>query len=219
MKMHQLDFYEFAGAIAPGTIVIVTAGFVWPDHIPGIQSFDISLGGFGLALILAYATGHLLQSVGTMLESIWWKLNGGWPSDWPLTNKGYLISDEQRMKLEERIRTRFEYADFSFESTKSPTHWSPIFRQVYASIRAAGRDDRAHIFNGNYGMFRGIASAGFLLAVLVVVVDGLQAWPLSLTFLAVGILALMRMHRFGKHYARETFVQFLLLRDREEATK
>jgi hypothetical protein len=94
----------------------------------------------------------------------------------------------------------------------------PIFRQIYAMVRAAGRDDRAHTFNGNYGLFRGIASAAIVAAVAIVLVRGWASWPLAAAFLAAAGLAIFRMHRFAKHYARETYVQFLALTRANEGT-
>lgn len=207
--MRQFDFYEFAGVIAPGTVVLVAAGLIWPDFLGGIQKLDVSLGGFGLVLLLAYIAGHLLQAVGNVLESVWWKVNGGWPSDWPRTGKGGLLSEPQLAQLQERIRSNLGFADVTLGPNLPSKSWHPIFRQIYAMVRAAGRDDRAHTFNGNYGMFRGIASAAIVAAIAVMVPRDWERWPLAAAFLAAAGLAVIRMHRFAKHYARETYVQFL----------
>ena len=78
-------------------------------------------------------------------------------------------------------------------------------------VHVAGRDGRAHTFNGNYGMFRGITSAAIVAAIAIVLVRGWATWPITTAFLTTAGLALFRMHRFATHYARETFVQFLAL--------
>lgn len=214
--MRQFDFYEFAGVIVPGTVGIYGAGMIWPDQVGKLHEFDISLGGFGIAVILAYTAGHLIQAFGNFLEFTWWKLFGGAPSNWPLTNKGALLSTEQRHKLEVLVRSDLGYPDFTFEQSRSVSQWHPIFREICAVVQAAGRDNRAHTFNGNYGMFRGIASAGFVAAMVAFLSHGFHSWRLALAFTAVGVLAIIRMHRFAKHYACETFVQFLSLSSTEE---
>lgn len=209
--MRQFDFYEFTGVIAPGTVILLAAGLIWPDHLGGIQKLDVTVGGFGLALLLAYVAGHLLQAVGNLLEAAWWKLVGGWPSDWPRTGKSGLLSEAQLVQLQERIRTDLGFEDVTLGPNLPPNSWHPIFRQMYAMVRAAGRDDRAHTFNGNYGMFRGIASAAIVAAIAIVLVRGWTTWPVAAAFLTAAGLALFRMNRFAKYYARETYVQFLAL--------
>jgi hypothetical protein len=209
--MRQFDFYEFTGVIAPGTVILLAAALIWPDHLGGIQKLDVTVGGFGLALLLAYVAGHLLQAVGNLLEAAWWKLLGGWPSDSPRTGKSGLLSEAQLAQLQERIRTDLGFKDVTLGPNLPSKSWHPIFRQIYAMVRAAGRDDRAHTFNGNYGMFRGITSAAIVAAIAIVLVRGWATWPLAAAFLTAAGLALFRMHRFAKHYARETYVQFLAL--------
>ena len=214
--MRQFDFYEFAGVIAPGVVVLLAASLIWPDYLGGVQKLDVTLGGFGLAMLIAYVAGHLLQSMGNAFEWLWWKVMGGCPSDWPRTGKGNLLSQTQIGKLQERVRTTLHYTDFSFGPDLSAKAWHPVFRQIYAAVRAAGRDDRAHTFNGNYGMFRGLVAAALVSTVAVLVVRGWEAWPITLAFVAAAVMAVARMHRFAKHYARETYVQFLVLPNNDE---
>lgn len=209
--MKQVDFYEFAGVIAPGTLLLLAAGLMWPNYLGGIQNLNVSLGGLGVLMLLAYVAGHLLQAVGNLFENLWWRVNGGWPSDWPRTTKGELLSEAQLAMLQERIHTELGFADVTLGPDLTASSWHPIFRQIYALVRAAGRDDRAHIFNGNYALFRGIASAAIVSVLAVVIVRGWEAWPLTVAFLGAAVLAVLRMHRFAKHYARERFVQFLAL--------
>ncbi len=209
--MRQFDFYEFTGVITPGVVVLLAAGLIWPDYLGSVQKLDVTLGGFGLAMLLAYAAGHLLQGVGNIFERLWWKILGGWPSDWLCAGKGDLLSQAQIEKLEDRVRSTLGYADFAFGPKLTAKAWHPVFRQIYAVVRAAGRDDRAHIFNGNYGMFRGIAAAAIVSMAAVFIVKGCEAWPIMSGFAVAAVLATMRMHRFAKHYVRETLVQFLSL--------
>jgi hypothetical protein len=209
--MRQFDFYEFAGVIAPGVVVLLAAGLIWPEYLGSIQKLDVTLGGFGIALLIAYVVGHLLQGIGNIVECGWWKLMGGWPSDWLRTGKGNLLSQAQISRLEDRVRTSLGYTDFAFGPELTAKAWHPIFRQIYAVVRAAGRDDRAHPFNGNYGMFRGILAATLVSTVAAFIVNGCGALPVMSGFGVAAVLAVGRMHRFAKHYVRETLVQFLSL--------
>jgi hypothetical protein len=98
----------------------------------------------------------------------------------------------------------------------SKRDWYSITRQVYAEVAARSSNSRVDIFNGNYGLTRGIASALLIGLVLLLIVHGFTYWQIILALL-VGIgVALYRMHRFGILYARELFVQFLQLHNIEQ---
>jgi hypothetical protein len=209
--MRKFDFYEFAGVIVPGAVVLMAGLVAWPDQGRDVKLLELSAGALGLLLIAAYVVGQLLQAVGNLLETVWWKLWGGWPSSWPVTNRGNLLAEAQRAKLQELIHSELGYAAFQFQPSPSPKEWHPIFREIYARVRSAGRDDRVHVFNGNYGMFRGIAAAAFIGAVVILFLGGCASWRPASAFAVGGSLALVRMHRFAKYYAQETLVQFLAL--------
>ncbi len=66
-----------------------------------------------------------------------------------------------------------------------------------------------NIFNGNYGLNRGMAAALLAILVLAFVTHGLAAWTAAILLAIGAAIAVFRMHRFGVHYARELFVQFL----------
>jgi hypothetical protein len=121
------------------------------------------------------------------------------------------LSDVQLADLQERVRSRLGFSDVAVGPKLSAGEWHPIFRQIYATVQAAGCDDRVLTFNGNYGMFRGIAAASVVGTVGVLLARGWTAWPLAAAFVVAAALAVLRMHRFAKHYARETYVQFLSL--------
>ena len=74
------------------------------------------------------------------------------------------------------------------------------------------------MFNGNYGLNRGIASALLIGMVLLLFVHGFIYWQTILIILVSVGVALYRMHRFGILYAREVFVQFLQLPKSEGST-
>lgn len=209
--MKQPEYYEVAGAIVPGVVLLLAADLTWPGYMSGIPKLDITVGGLGLFVLIAYVAGQILQAVGNLVESIWWWVMGGWPTEWVRGGKSVLLSTAQLAALQDRIRKDFGYKDFAFSPAVIATAWRPVFRQIYAAVQAAGRDGRAYVFNGNYGMFRGVVAACLIAAIASVLVRGREAWPMSVAFLTVAILAVYRMHRFAVHYARETLVQFLSL--------
>ncbi|MEL4895403.1 hypothetical protein [Crocosphaera sp. Alani8] len=70
---------------------------------------------------------------------------------------------------------------------------------------------RFDIFNGNYGLFRGIASAFIVSFILFLIENGFNNWKILLLLLLGILMSLLRMYRFGQLYAKELFFQFIQL--------
>lgn len=211
--MRQLDFYEFTGILLPGATALAGLLFVFPDLLKPESIKDFSVGGLGLFVILAYVIGHLVQAVGNLVEWGWWSLWGGMPTDWVRTKPEQILATAQMATLQGMAEERFGPEDFEISKATS-SQWYAITRQIYAEVSAAGRAARIDVFNGNYGLNRGIAAG-----LLVVVVATLLQTPINwLAVTGAGVaaaLATYRMHRFARHYARELFVQFLQLPAKE----
>jgi hypothetical protein len=215
--MKKFEFYEFAGILAPGALAVYGLARIYPELGILVRNEKVSFGELGLLLILAFVAGHLVQAFGNFVEWVWWKCAGGWPSDWVRSGKHHLLANAQCLVLPARIRDilRIECPDQLGAIT--PGDWKAITRQAYAAVRKAGRAERIDIFSGNYGMFRGVAAV--LVVILVAAVNDVEhgSWRLYGALLVMALLALVRMHRFGVHYARELFVQFIGMQPGETA--
>ncbi|WP_372069608.1 hypothetical protein P7L75_00855 (plasmid) [Tistrella mobilis] len=212
-SIKTLNLYEQVGIVFPGSTVIFGLFFVSPEIKAIFVREGFSIGDFGLFVTVSYVAGHLVAAVGNCLEWVYWKPWGGMPSTWIVKPGERLISDIQIEKLEGRLATRLKLNSSSVRNM-SPKTWQHIFMQVTADVRANGADERAEIFNGNYGLNRGIASA-----VLVVAITNLflnpSAWMTTAIFMVLFGLALIRMHRFGVYYARTMLREFLQLPEME----
>jgi len=212
--MRQFDFYEFTGILVPGAAALAGVLMLVPGLMPMSAVKDFSIGGFGLLVVLAYVAGHLVQAIGNLVEWLWWKAWGGMPTDWVRTAPTNLLAEAQISTLPKAIAEQLKLADVDVRKTSSE-QWYSVTRQIGAAVDAAGRGSRVQTLNGNYGLNRGLAAA--LVVVLVVALTAKPADWIVLGGLSVAIgLALARMHRFGKHQARELFVQFLQLPAREQ---
>lgn len=211
--MRQFDFYEFVGILVPGTIVLVGTVVLFPGWDPPALIKDTSVGGLGVFVVLAYVAGHVVQAVGNAVEAIWWRCWGGMPSDWLRSKPSRLLAPQQISALQGRIHDRLGLAVFDI-ATASASNWYGVTRQIYAEVASAGRAARVDIFNGNYGLNRGIAAGLLLVLVLLLIQTNIDLRVIAAITLAA-TLALYRMHRFARHYARELFVQFLQLPERE----
>lgn len=217
--MRKFDFYEFTGILAPGIVLVYGIARLSPEVGLLAQLSGISFGEISLVLILAYVAGHLVQSLGNLVEWLWWKCRGGWPSDWVRTDKRKILASAQLKVLPQRIRDALRIECPDTLADLSSKDWKVISRQIYASVRHAGRAERIDIFNGNYGMFRGIAASLIVVLALALKDFRIQSWGLYAALLAATVLALVRMNRFGVHYSRELFVQFIGMRPEETAPK
>jgi len=208
--MKTFDFYEFTGILVPGAITLVAVLLIYPHVRTTLFSSDLTVGDLGLFVVLAYAIGHLTQAVGNGIELVWWRVWEGMPTDWVRSQKHTLIADAQRQALQTKLSSKLGLQT-NIDPAMSAVAWFSITRQIYAEVAAQSRAGRVDIFNGNYGLNRGIASALLVGLVLLLFVHGLVYWQIAVVILVSAGVALYRMHRFGVRYARELFVQFLQL--------
>jgi hypothetical protein len=207
--MDKTEAYEFAGIIAPGAVTLFGLSRIYPEIGLLLKDEKISFGEFGLLLILAYVTGHLIQALGNLIEAVWWRCWGGIPSDWPRSRAHSFLAPQQVSILPARVREVLNLECPDDLKALNRKHWFSITRQIYATVKKVGQAERIDVFNAKYGLFRGIVAA--LIVIAVAAVLGSSSPTLSLFIgCLVGIgLAFFRMYRFGVHYARELFVQFL----------
>jgi hypothetical protein len=207
--MNKLSFYEQVGIVTPGAVFLFGMMF----YIPGLREVfakdGVSVGGLGIFIIISYAIGHLLAALGNLIENLYWRIRRGMPSDWIVGPEPRLLSSAQIAKVEALIAERFGLILPPFAEL-TPKTWYPIFRQIYSDVEKHGKPGRGDTFNGIYGLNRGLCASSLALAVTILIKAPAQ-WAMSLGLLGVSAVFLYRMQRFGVHYAREIYNQFLLL--------
>jgi len=209
-EMKEFDFYSIMGVMAPGAFTLFGVSILIPELRHTFLSDDIGVGNLGIFLIIAYVAGQFVQAFGNMFEWIWWKCWRGMPSDWPRSGKHLLLSVKQIDALPDKISTQLHIKLDSAITKIDADSWFGITRQIYAAVSAAERSTRIDRFNANYGLNRGMAVSLVLIAAVILITD-IEQYRWSLLAGVGCIFFAMRMHRFGKHYAREMFVQFLQL--------
>jgi len=80
--MEKLSFYDQVGIITPGAVFLFGMMFYRPELRDVFAKESVSIGGFGVFLIISYAAGHLLAALGNIIENLYWKWKGGMPSNW-----------------------------------------------------------------------------------------------------------------------------------------
>lgn len=207
--MKKFDFYEFAGILCPGALLVLVLARMFPELAFIGNKENFSFGDLGIFVVLSYVAGELVHAVGNGIEKLCWGLWSGLPSDWVRSGKHDLISKQQKNQLGDKLAelTNIELPGGIHGLTQKA--WYAITRQMYAVVRYAGRSSRIDVFNGYYGMFRGLA-ASLLVVIGVSILQRGWAHPRFYIFFGIAlILALIRMHRFGVNYARELLVEFL----------
>ncbi len=199
----QFNSYEYIGIISPGSILCLGLIMIWPEAKEIFFNDNFTVGELGLFIIISYVMGHLLQSVGNIIEKILWWFFEGMPTDWVLKKNQTLISPQQKKILETKIKHNL--------SNMNKTSWYPIIREMYIDIEKADRTSRIDSFNRNYGLLRGMASGFFMLSILIPI-HSLENWTISILILGLGFFpAILRMYRFGKLYGREILIEYIKL--------
>ena len=204
--MNKLTFYEQVGVVIPGSVLMVGLLFYFPALNALVAKDGVTLGQFGIFLLLSYAAGHFIAALGNALEGVLWWMFGGMPSVWVTKQRSSLLSTQQIAALETKVASRFGM-NVALPGLDRKMWW-PLSRQVYADVGMNGKIDRIDTFNGNYGLNRGLSAACIALAIIAAT----QAqWHVVIGFVALAIVFAYRAYRFGVHYARELYLQFLVL--------
>jgi hypothetical protein len=205
--VNKPTFYEQVGIVIPGAVLLFGLLQFFPALRTLFGADGVSLGELGIFFLLAYAAGHLVAAVGNVGENIGWRISGGMPSDWVIKTSTNLISPQQLELLDARVRSRLAIDVLSVRGLAQKV-WRPISRQLYADVMRNGKPDRIDTFNGNYGLNRGLAASTLLLAG---VAASKAHWAVGSVLIAASAIYGYRAYRFGVHYARELYVQFLAL--------
>jgi ABC-type Fe3+ transport system permease subunit len=64
------DFYEYAGVIVPGAVLMLGLCFLFPDARDMLGKDGLTFGEFGVFVIVAYAVGQLVQGIGNFIDFV-----------------------------------------------------------------------------------------------------------------------------------------------------
>jgi hypothetical protein len=207
--MKKLTFYEQAGILIPGSVLLFGLLFFFPSLKELLAKDGVSLGQLGIFVLLSYAAGHLIAALGNFGESVLWRPLGGMPSNWVVKKTTKLLSDGQRERLPKKVQSRLGVTVPAIVGMDRK-EWFPISRQIYSDVERNGKADRIEAFNANYGLNRGLA-AGCLALACIALLSG--NWRIGLGLLVFCSVYSYRAYRFGVHYGRELYVQFLSMSD------
>jgi hypothetical protein len=201
--LRSLDFYEFVGIILPGSVLLTAVGLLL-DAGPAEQFLNPNaIGNTIVYLVMAYSAGHIIAAIANLLEQPYWELWKGMPTDWPITRPQRNESAPSKLAVERLCGEHCKSGDIDT--------WRRMVRQARSIVYSQNRGARLHVFNGNYGMFRGLFVAELIIATFAWY--GLDIFNNILGSLGiiyglwvlVTFLTVYRMQRFAQYYARELF--------------
>ena len=131
--MQKMTFYEQLGIVIPGSVFVFGLLLYFPALKTMAGEDGMSVGEFGLFVLLAYAAGHFIAAIGNAIESVFWRVVGGMPSDWVVAEKPALLSPQQLEQLRLKIGSRLNINVTTLLGTELNVWW-PISRQVYADV-------------------------------------------------------------------------------------
>ena len=207
--MSKLTFYEQVGIVIPGSVLLFGLVLYFPALRDTLAKDGISVGELGVFVLLGYAAGHLVAGLGNIGERLLWSISGGMPTQWVVKPTTTLLSPQQLDALAQKIESRLGLAVQRIRGMDRAI-WGPISRQMHADVVKNGRAERIEVFNGNYGLSRGLAAACLALA-LVALWKG--DYHIAIGLFIASAMYTYRAYRFGSHYARELYAQFLVLPD------
>ena len=207
--MKDISLYDILGVLAPGTVLTVGVVVLFPETAVIINNKDFSIGDLGLVVLVSYVMGNLVAAFGNVLEHLYWKVRGGWPTERARHAKHNILQSRTREALEVRMRHVGFVGPSEAIANLGERDWRQLARRIYTFIEHRGLTRRIDVFNAQYGMNRGIAAGFLALIVLVFVQRGWEVWRVALMLAGFCALALYRMNRFANYYATELFNQFI----------
>ena len=64
--MNKLTFYEQVGIVIPGSVLVFGLLLFFPALQTVLTKDGVSLGDFGIFVLLSYAAGHLIAALGNV---------------------------------------------------------------------------------------------------------------------------------------------------------
>jgi hypothetical protein len=217
--MKELSFYEQVGILLPGAVLLFGLVLLAPELRTAVSAEgDVTVGGLGLFLILAYALGHLVAAVGNLLEGVLWRLAGGMPASWVREPKrARLLTADQHQALLSKVKKRSGGAVTSIRGLPR-AEWRGLFSRIYRDVLVHEPSGRLEIMLGSYGLNRGLAAACLVLLATTLVLQPPQ-WRWYALGLALAVAGYgFRMVRFALYWAREVYAAYLALPDTRTAS-
>jgi hypothetical protein len=214
----KFNYYDAIAHLIPGTIGCLFLFYTLELLVIELPRPDVgSLGIVGIGIAVAYTVGHLLQSLASSFEPLYYALWGGKPSVKLLTDKSRQFSEEQRRQLIVELIEFFKVKEKCPEDRKGAQNFHQRLFERCMALCNRNKLGRVDAFNAIYGFHRVLLTTfllGFVTYVTIWIVEhfgGLDIPPSKMSLLnsmvfltAIGAgIEIFRARKRAYYYARE----------------
>ena len=207
--MKQFTLYDIVGVLAPGTVIVVGIGMLYPEVAGALVHNNLSGGELGLVVLLAYVAGNIVAGLSNILEWPYWALFGGPHTVRAQRDDGKVLGGGEYERLQEKLHETGILDNARAIADLSAKEWWGTTRQIHAFLEGRKLTNRVEVFNAQFGMNRGIATAFLIILATTVARFGTRPWRIELLLAACAVVSLYQMHKFSPHYAQNLFRAFL----------
>jgi hypothetical protein len=214
----KFDYYDVVAHVIPGTIGYLFLFFTL--DLFGVVLPKLDVGGLGLAGIgfaVAYTLGHLLQSIASTLEPLYYACWGGMPSAKLLERESRHFSNKQRQTLIEELTVFFKVKEKCPDDREGMQNFHQRLFERSMTLCNKNKLGRVEAFVAIYGFHRVLLTT-FLLGFVTYVafwIMQIRGWlsfaPTKIPLLKSMVLLtgvgfaieIFRTRKRAYHYARE----------------
>lgn len=155
----KFNFYDFVGYLLPGILLITFIYWLLKGFLVIDLNLELKTIGDSVILIAAsYFAGHIVQAIGNTIENQQVKTWGGVFSEQFLREDNNFFSKEFKVLFREYAKESFSL-ELNTEETDievQKKHRQEVFYLCYYLIVQENAALHTEIFNGLYGLYRGI---------------------------------------------------------------
>src|SRR5207245_8180199 len=151
----KFDYYDAVAHLMPGTIACLFIAYALDligAELPKVNVGSLGMAGIGIAV--AYTAGHLLQSVASSLEPLYYQLWGGRPSVRLLEATSRHFSDQQRQELVAQLLNYFRIKEERPADAKGAKDFHQRLFERCMTLCNRNNLGRVERFNAIYGFHR-----------------------------------------------------------------
>lgn len=167
----KFDYYDAIAHLIPGTVGCLFLLFTLDLLGIVVPKLDVgSLGTVGIGIAVAYTVGHLLQSLASSLEPLYYAIWGGKPSIRLLEQQSRQFSDQQRRQLIEELVRFFKVKEKCPDDHKGEQNFYQRLFERCMALCNRNKLGRVDAFNAVYGFHRVLLTTflfGFLTYTLI----------------------------------------------------